>query len=113
MEKYGKFIKKNWANIAKFHGIEIRIFGQNSMPGFTFVNNNHLLLSTFFSQEMLKKVFLANTTVTMTDAYNLKIIKKYLKVFSEVFKEIKKSLKKNKINLRYSVKHETFQRLTG
>ena len=113
LEKYGKFIKKNWANIAKFHGIEIRIFGQNSMPGFTFVNNNHLLLSTFFSQEMLKKGFLANTTVTMTDAYNLKIIKKYLKVFSEVFKEIKKSLKKNKINLRYSVKHETFQRLTG
>jgi len=49
----------------------------------------------------------------MTDAYNLNTIKKYLKVFSEVFREIKKSLKKNKINLRYSVKHETFQRLTG
>ena len=42
--------------IAKFHGIEINSW-QNSMPGFTFVNNNHLLLSTFSHKRCLKRFF--------------------------------------------------------
>ena len=88
----------------------IEIFGLDSIPGFRFISKNPLKLSTYFIQEMLKRGYLSNTTISMTSAYNLKIIKKYLKNFEEIFKIIGK---KGKLKLDGPIKHDTFRRLTG
>mgnify|MGYP001380738934 FL=1 len=83
------------------------------MPGFVF-KKNHRLLSTFFTQEMLKRGYLANTTITICDSYNSKIIKNYLINFRKVFQIIKSHYKQGKeIKLKNPLKHNTFQRLTG
>ena len=111
--KIGKEVRNSWLNISKESNVPIDVFGQYSMPGFVF-KKNHRLLSTFFTQEMLKRGYLANTTITICDSYNSKIIKNYLINFRKVFQIIKSHYKQGKeIKLKNPLKHNTFQRLTG
>ena len=111
---YGKLIKKNWAYLAKKNSIKISISGLDSIPTFSFEYPNKLELATFFTQEMLKKCFLANTTLATTYAYNRKIINKYFLAVDHVFKKISFLIKnKKKIPLLGPIKHDTFKRLTG
>ena len=62
---------------------------------------------------MLKKGFLASTTIAISDAYTMKIINKYIKNFELVFKKIKKSIDLKYFKLKGPIKHDTFQRITG
>ncbi len=111
--KYGKYIKKRWSFISKTTGVEINISGQDSMPSFNFKNKNALKLMTFFTQEMLKKGFLASGLVSVSTSYNMRIINKYIQSFQEVFMLIGMCLKnKKKIPLIGPIKHSTFRRLT-
>lgn len=111
--KFGKIIRNSWLSVSKECNIPIDVRGQYSMPSFNF-RENHRLLSTFFTQEMLKLGYLANTTITICHSHNLTIIKNYLINFKKVFKIIQNNLKKNKkFKLKHSIKHDTFQRLTG
>ena len=83
------------------------------MPSFNFKNKNALKLMTFFTQEMLKKGFLASGLVSVSTSYNMKIINKYAQSFQEVFMLIEMYLKKKKkIPLIGPIKHSTFRRLT-
>ena len=68
---------------------------------------------TYFTQEMLKKGFLAGAQVATSYAYNNKIIKKYLKSVDIVFRKIHNCLKNGKFPLKGKIKHNTFRRLTG
>ena len=62
---------------------------------------------------MIKKGFLAGNLVSVSDAHNLKIIKKYKKAFKEVFKKISEiMITKKKFPLLGPIKHSTFKRLT-
>ena len=111
--QYGIKIKKAWKKIAGKNNIKISIFGLNSIPGFKFEYKNNLEIATFFTQEMLKEGFLANTTLATTYAYNDIIIKKYLASVEKVFKKIKSSIKNKNLKLDGPIKHTTFRRLTG
>jgi hypothetical protein len=83
------------------------------MPYFKFDYKNNLEISTFFTQEMLKKNFLAGNLVAVTEAYNSNIIRKYQRECFYVFSKISKILKKkNKFPLKGPIKHSTFRRLT-
>ena len=110
---HGKYIKKEWLKVSKKYSIPINIFGQDSMPGFKFENKKNLEITTFYIQEMLKKGFLASTTIAISDAYTMKIINKYIKNFELVFKKIKKSIDLKYFKLKGPIKHDTFQRITG
>ena len=68
---------------------------------------------TYFTQEMLKKGFLAGGQVATSYAYNQKIINKYLKTVDIVFGNIRKCLEADKFPLMGEIKHSTFKRLTG
>jgi len=109
----GKIIKKTWYEISRKYSVPIEIFGQDSMPGFKFIHKKNLEISTFFTQEMLKKKFLASTTITITAAYDNEIINKYLKAFELIFNKINFCILNNKFPLEGPIKHSTFQRLTG
>ena len=110
---YGKKIKKGWYEAAKKNCIKIRISGQDCIPylSFNYLNNQEIL--TYFTQEMLKKGFLAGAQVATSYAYNNIIIEKYLKEVDLVFGKINKCLKNGKFPLKGDIKHSTFRRLTG
>ena len=113
LSNYGIKIKSGWIDLAKKNKIKINVSGQNSIPclKFSYPNNSEIL--TYFTQEMLKKNFLAGSQVATTHAYNNSIIDKYLKEVDKVFKKISLCLKNNKFPLKGKVKHSTFRRLTG
>ena len=111
--KYGKKIKEGWEKNAKKNNLKIIITGIDSLPSIKFDYPNNLEITTFFTQEMLKKGFLAGSLVATSYCYDDQIIRKYLKCVDIVFKKIRQSLNKKHFNLEYQIKHSTFQRLTG
>ena len=110
---YGKKIKNGWLKNAKKNSIQIVISGQDSIPYLSFDYKNNLEILTYFTQEMLKKGFLAGGQVATSFAYNNKIINKYLNAVDEVFGKIRFCLNNNKFPLKGEIKHSTFKRLTG
>ena len=113
IKKIGKSIKKFWRDSSKKHKIKILISGQDSMPYLTFDYKNNLEISTYFTQEMLKRGFLASNLVSVTEAYNDQVLKKYKINFNYVMIKISKLLLKGeKFPLMGPIKHSTFRRLT-
>ncbi len=110
---YGNLIKNGWLKIAKKNKINISISGLNTILYLKFNYKNNSEILTFFTQEMLKKGFLAGSQVATSYAYNKKIINRYLKEVDSVFKKISLHLKKGKFPLQGNIKHSTFKRLTG
>ena len=110
---YGLKIKKGWLKLAKKNKIKISISGQDCIPYLKFDYPNNLEILTFFTQEMLKRGFLAGAQVATSFAYNNKIIDMYLKEVDEVFKKIYINLNKGTFPLKGKIKHSTFKRLTG
>ena len=113
ISSYGLKIKKGWLMLAKKNKIKIITSGQDCIPYLKFDYPNNLEILTFFTQEMLKKGFLAGAQVATSFAYNNKIINRYLKEVDNVFKEISINLKKKQFPLKGQIKHSTFKRLTG
>jgi len=109
----GKKIKKRWSELAAKNEIKISISGQDSIPCLKFDYKNNPEILTYFTQEMLKKNFLASSQVATTYAYNNKIINKYLREVDKVFKKINICLKQQKFPLKGKIKDSTFKRLTG
>ena len=113
ISNYGNKIKKGWINISKKNKVKISISGQDAIPYLKFDYPNNLEILTYFTQEMLKKGFLAGGQVATSFAYNDKIINRYLKEVDKVFSKIKVCLKNGKFPLKGEIKHSTFKRLTG
>ena len=83
------------------------------MPYLSFDYPNNLEISTFFTQEMLKKGFLAGNLASMSISHSLKIINRYQFALKSVFKKINSTMKLNKkFSLKGPIKHATFRRLT-
>ncbi len=113
ISSYGLKIKRGWLKLAKKNNIKISISGQDCIPYLKFDYPNNLEILTYFTQEMLKKGFLAGAQVATSFAYNDKIINKYLNEVDGVFKKINVNLTKEKFPLKGEIKHSTFKRLTG
>ena len=113
ISSYGNMIKNGWLEISKKHKIDITISGLKTILYLKFNYKNNSEIITFFTQEMLKKGYLAGSQVAMTYAYNEIIIKNYLKEVDQVFSKIKQFIDKGKFPLKNKVKHSTFKRLTG
>lgn len=111
--KKGRDLKKFWNYEAKKLGVKLSISGQDSMPYFKFEYDNNLEISTYFTQEMLKKGFLAGNLSTMSISHKKEIIEKYKMNFKKIINQISKILlSKKKFPLLGPVKHSTFKRLT-
>ena len=110
---YGNMIKNGWFKISKKYKIDISVNGLDTVLYLKFNYPNNSEITTFFTQEMLKRGYLAGSQVATSFAYNKIIIKNYLKAVDEVFYKIKIYLDKGKLPLKGEVKHSTFRRLTG
>ena len=106
-----KILKFKWQEIAKKNNIEIEIFGKDSIPQFKFKNSNQVY-KTYFTQEMLKKNFLASNTVYVSIAHKQKILQKYYKSLDQVFYKISKNdIKKIKSSIKGDIAHTEINRL--
>ena len=71
-------------------------------------------VKTFFTQEMLKKGFLASNVIYLSLAHTKKVIDNYAIAVTDVFDQIQKNPEDNSISelLDGPVCHSGFQRLT-
>ena len=114
--KIGNLISEGWRKLAKEHDLKIVIM--DAVPSLTtFVfdyGDDSQALHTLFTQEMLKRGFLASKSVYTSYSHNEEHVKKYLENVSEVFDIIKETIERNNVHdlLKGPVAHEGFKRLT-
>jgi glutamate-1-semialdehyde 2,1-aminomutase len=90
ISKVGIDIRAAWQNIADDHGLDIAQWGVPGLQGFSFQLPKSNMLKTFLTQEMLRKGFLANTTLYTSTAHSTKDVSLYLEALNETFEKIKK-----------------------
>lgn len=110
----GEYLSKELKKIFDRYSLNIEIAtGIPSMPTMSIKEDNPLVIKTIFTQEMLKKGFLATTAIYVSFAHTKKIVDQYLKAVDQVFKKISKALKKGALEkmLEGPVCHSGFKRL--
>lgn len=112
LDHIGKAVKEGLAKAADKHGISIDISGINPMVHFEFKYEQPLIYKTFFTQEMLKKGYLASNAVYASYAHTDEIVASYIEAVDEVFESIQTQRKdKGLPQLDGKVCHSGFQRL--
>lgn len=115
LKKIGSIIGEGWKKSAKKHGLKINVIGPEALITFSFdYGEDSQAIRTLFTQEMLKRGFLASGSVYVSYAHKPRQVKKYLKVVDEVFGILKKAISDKRINalLKGPVAHTGFKRLT-
>jgi len=109
----GKKVKEGWLSAAKKYNLKIVVTGMDPLLHFSFQYSNPLVLKTLFTQEMLKKGFLATTSFYASFAHKPDIVAKYLKAADSTFSFISKALKQGNSSkcLKGTVCHSGFKRL--
>ncbi len=114
LHKTGNIIKKGIKKAAERAGIEIEISGLEPLVHFEFLyGEESLAVRTLFSQEMLKRGFLASNAVYISFSFKSKYVSKYLKALEEVFMLLSEAIKDDKVHklLDGPVAQKGFQRL--
>lgn len=109
----GNLVSVGWKKAASKHGLKIDVAGIPPLTTFTLNYGNSLELHTLFTQEMLKRGFLAAKSVYVSYSHQERHVAEYLGSVDEVFGIIKKAIEKNSVTdlLRGPVAHSGFKRL--
>ena len=110
----GKYLNKQWLKIASENNLNIKINGLPSISKFEIQSKNSQAYKTFITQEMLKKGFLASSSVYLSIFHEKKVLNNYLDILNDLFKIIKEceNKKKNIIDLlSYPISKKPFKRL--
>jgi glutamate-1-semialdehyde aminotransferase len=110
----GEKIQKGWKEAADEAGLKIHIDGLPPLSHFSFEYENDMAISTLFTQEMLKKGFLAWTQFKSSYAHEDRHVERYLKEVRGVFDGISKAIDKDQVEklLEGPVARRGFYRLT-
>lgn len=112
--KIGNLIGDGWMTAAKRHGIEIVVTDFKPLVTMKFCyGESNPAITTLFIQEMLRRGFLASTSVYVSNAHKIEVVIKYLEAVEDVFLIIKKCLMDNNIldRLETRIKTDAFKRL--
>jgi len=110
----GRFIQKNWREIADKYKIDISIQGIPALSTFTFNHEKNLELKTYLTREFLEKNYLGSTAFYTSIDHTDNVTKKYFEVFDDIMYKISKYLKGDldfKEILKYPTCHSGFKRL--
>lgn len=110
----GKKVQDGWAEQAQAAGLSVHAGGIYPLSHFSFENNQELPCKTYFTQEMLRKGYLASTGFYASLAHTDEIVERYLEDCGQVFQQIAKLLQKGEDVRNYidgPVCHAGFQRL--
>lgn len=110
----GTSVKEGWSNAANKHGLRIHIGGMEPLAHFAFEYQEPLVLKTLFTQEMLRRGFLATTAFYASLAHTSKDIDQYFSAVDDAFGVIAQAIaSKNPLRfLKKGVCHSGFKRLT-
>ena len=113
LERIGAELITGLRSIFALHDLKIEVEGAYANPILAIHEKDPLVVKTVFTQEMLKRGFLASTTIYLSMAHTSQVIKRYLAHASEVFALIARAKKENKLSqlLNGPVCHSGFQRL--
>lgn len=113
-EKIGKMVQNGWKSLAEKNGVHIHVTSIYPLSHFDFDYTNALVLKTLFTQEMLKRGYLATNAFYTTLAHKEEDVNGYLKAVDEVFAIISNAVKDNSAEslLEGPVCQTGFQRLS-
>lgn len=86
--RIGKYVKEGWTRAAEKTGVQIHTSGILPLIHFEFEYDNVLAHKTYFTQQMLKKGYLAATALYVSLAHTDAIVREYLDACESVFREI-------------------------
>lgn len=86
--KNGIEIRKGWETLSQKNGLDIMHSGIPALAGYSFAGPDSVTLKTFVTQEMLKRGFLAGSSVYSSTAHTPEIVASYFSALGEVFAEI-------------------------
>lgn len=113
--KIGNLISAGWQRLAEKHKLDIGIFNPPPLISFKFKQGkDSQALHTLFTQEMLKRGYLASKSVYVSYSHKRNHIEEYLRNTDEVFGIIKKAIEKRRVYtlLKGPIAHTGFKRLT-
>lgn len=85
--EYGNQVRNGWEKSAKANGIDIEIGGIPSLIHFIIKGQESpLVYQTYFTQEMLRRGYIAGTSFYASYAHSKGIIEEYLQNVEDVFK---------------------------
>ena len=110
--KIADMVWQGWEELAKKHNLKIHIGGFKPMIHFGF-EQNHSTNIAYFTQEMLKKGFLASGGFYSMYAHKEEHVRKYLNAVDEVFADLSVLIKNNKVGekLEGQIVQEGFGRI--
>ena len=111
----GNLIGDGWNKLSKKHNIDISITDFKPLVTMKLnYGNRNQALATLFIQEMLKRGYLAATSVYVSYAHNKEIIKSYLKATDECFEILSDAINnQNELELlETKVRSDSFNRIT-
>lgn len=113
LARVGKEAQRIWKKAAKDSGLVIHTGGVLPLSHFSFEGADAQAAKTLFTQEMLKRGFLASTMLYASYVHTPVILKRYEKAVRQVFTLIAKARKTDGIKkfLKGPVAHTGFQRL--
>lgn len=115
LDSVGQAIGNGWQELGRLHGLKLHTTEFNPLITFKFdYGRMDSSLYTLFTQEMLKRGYLASNSVYVSFAHDMRMIKRYLKEVDGVFGFLADSIKRNMVSrrLKSSVRYEGFKRLT-
>lgn len=109
----GKDIKTKLENAIAETGVKVNVIGIDSVPILIFGGEKGQESKTLFTQEMLKRGFLAGNVIYVSIAHTAEDVAAYIEAATEVFAMITSAVKGNiHDHLDGPVSHKGFQRLT-
>lgn len=115
LQRIGAMIGEGWKRLAEKHSLAIKVIGPEALITFTFdYGSKSQALRTLFTQEMLKRGYLATGSVYVSYAHTEKSVTRYLASVDEVFALIKAGIERGQTEtlLEGPVAHTGFKRLT-
>ncbi|KKQ67218.1 MAG: Class III aminotransferase [Candidatus Daviesbacteria bacterium GW2011_GWA2_38_24] len=114
LKRIGCLIGRGWESLGKKHNLDITVTGPDPLITFSLNYEKSLELKTLFTQEMLKRGYLATLTVYVSFSHTEDTVDKYLQSVDEVFALLKKAIDDDNIDdlLEGPVAHKGFRRLT-
>ncbi|WP_372766429.1 aminotransferase class III-fold pyridoxal phosphate-dependent enzyme [Pseudoalteromonas sp.] len=114
LKSIGQYLKVRLTHIIEDTGFNLKIIGIDSVPIFIFPGDDPLVTKTLFTQEMLKRGYLASNVIYLSIAHTPKLIDMYLTTVKEVFIMIKEAMEQG-VDLTSLIEndvcHSGFQRL--
>jgi len=113
IERTGRSVQNIWKEQGTRHSLQVLTGGYPCLANFRFDHPQNAELRTLFTQEMLKRGFLAGQAFFPTMAHTDSIIALYENAVTEVFADIALAFSQNKIKekLEGQIAHSGFQRL--